>query len=176
MNYRVRETSGSAAGESRRGLPPPDPRFRLDPDAGTSAAVTPRTEAPALERGDLAGDALTVSGADRECVVAAISLDGAPLRESGRMLVLHLTNLSATDAEWDDDCTIRSWGRFPLLVERGTARISIAATEPRRVVALDADGNPLCDIPSVFENGRVSFLADVSASPPAGRVCYEIVR
>jgi len=157
------------------GLSPSDPRFRLDPENGTFAAVTSCTEALALERGDLAGDALAVSDANRECVIAAISRDGAPLRESGDILLLHLTNLSATGAQWDDDATIRSWGGFPLLVERGSVRISLATDGPRRVEALDADGNPAGVVPVTFENGRVSFLADVSAFP-CGVVAYRLQR
>ena len=157
------------------GLPPPDPRFRLDPASGTFAAVTPRTEALALERGDLGGDALAVAGADRECVVAAISRDGAPLPESGDVLLLHLANLSAMGAKWDDDATIRSWGKRPLLVERATARVSLAADGPRRVEALDADGYPAGVVPATFDGGRVSFLADTAAFP-CGVVAYRLRR
>lgn len=158
------------------GLPPSDPRFRLDPENGTFAVVTPCTEALALERGNLAGDALAVSDADRECVVAAISRDGASLRESGDILLLHLTNLSATGAQWDDDATIRSWGGFPLLVERGSAHISLAADGPRHVKVLTADGKPVSEVPATFENGRVSFVADISANLEVSRICYEILK
>lgn len=157
------------------GLPPPDPAMRLDRENGTFAAVSPCAEALALERGDLSGDALAVSGANRECVVAAVSRDGAPLPRSADVLVVHVTNMSATGLRWEDGSTVSSWGGFPLLVERGAARVSLAADGPRRVEALDADGNPAGIVPATFENGRVSFLADVSAFP-CGVVAYRLRR
>lgn len=83
--------------------------------------------------------------------------------------------MSATGLRWEDGSTVSSWGGFPLLVERGTARVSLAADGPRRVEALDADGNPAGIVPATFENGRVSFLADVSAFP-CGVVAYRLRR
>ena len=157
------------------GLPPPDPGVRLDPKAGTFAAVTPRTEALALERGDLAGDVLRVEGASRECVVAAISREDAPLGASGDVLVLHLTNLAATGLRWDANDLVGSWGRLPLLVARGTAHLSLAADGPRRIEALNADGEPVGEVESTYEDGRVRFLAD-TARFPGGVVGYRVQR
>ena len=160
---------------ARGDMPQSHSAMRLDRENGTFAAVSPCAEALALERGDLSGDALAVSGANRECVVAAVSRDGAPLPRSADVLVVHVTNMSATGLRWEDGSTVSSWGGFPLLVERGTARVSLAADGPRRVEALDADGNPAGIVPATFENGRVSFLADVSALP-CGVVAYRLQR
>lgn len=58
---------------------------------------------------------------------------------------------------------------------RGTAHLSLAADGPRRIEALNADGEPVGEVESTYEDGRVRFLAD-TARFPGGVVGYRVQR
>ncbi len=155
----------------------PDPRLKLDRNAGTFAVCTPRTECLVLPAGELTGRILRVRGADTFMTVAAISLDGKSLVSSDRILVIHLTNLAATGMHFANGTRTRllHFGTFPLLLRRGTARIELALPSPCRVTALKNDGSELGDIKGEYQNGRLGFHAD-TAGFPAGVMAYLLSR
>ena len=155
----------------------PDPRLKLDRNAGTFAVCTPQTECLVLPAGELAGRVLRVKNADTFMTVAAISLDGRPLAASDRILVIHLTDLAATGMRFSSGTRTRllDRGTFPLLLRRGTARIELASSVPLRVAALKSDGSELGEIKGEFRNGRFSFRADTAAFP-AGVMAYLLSR
>ena len=105
----------------------------IDKERGSFAVVTSRTaggfaESGALECGPLTFDlALPGEAQNRPAAVWASSLDGAPLEESRRILVAHVTDARNTGAVFDTDAA-RTWqkqGRTPALVRRGRATISL---------------------------------------------------
>ncbi|MBR3084972.1 MAG: hypothetical protein IKH04_01070, partial [Kiritimatiellae bacterium] len=167
----------------------------IDKARGTFAVVTPRTcggfaESGALECGpltfdlDLPGEAL-----NRPAAVWASSLDGAPLEESRRILVAHVTDARNTGAVFDTDAA-RTWqkqGRTPALVRRGRAAISLAlhGGAAPAVYRLCPAGRRIAEVAaSCREGGReaphsritVSFTADTALDPSCATIFYEIVR
>jgi len=121
--------------------------------------------------------------------VWASSLDGAPLEESRRILVAHVTDTRNTGAVFDTDAA-RTWqkqGRTPALVRRGRAAISLtlqggAATA---VYRLSPTGARVAEVPASCREGEreaphsravVSFAADTAIDPSCATIFYEIVR
>ncbi|MBR3084980.1 MAG: hypothetical protein IKH04_01110 [Kiritimatiellae bacterium] len=166
---------------------------------GSFRAITPRTcggfaEGGALECGALVFD-LAVAGEaqDRPAAVWATSLDGAPLEESRRILVAHVTDAANSGAVFD--CPeVRSWieqGATPPLVRRGRAAISLrlspaGGTAAPTVYRLSPTGGRIAEVPaSCREGGRegphsratlLSFTADTAIDPSCATIFYEIVR
>ena len=200
------ETAESAEGEAG---PTPDGAFRV---------VTPRTcggfsESGALECGalrfEIAEEGGSGGGAPRSLVPAAVwatSLDGAPLAESSRILVAHVTDAANTGAVFDGP-EARSWleqGATPALVRRGKAKIEMtwgpcSETNPSAqdsslftlhsslrggdgvaatVYRLAPTGARLAEIPASFDPAtrRLSFIADTGYDSASATFFYEIVR
>ncbi len=156
---------------------PDDPRLKLDRKKGSFAVFTPFSEAIILRKGDLAADRLRVRGADIFMTVAAIALDRKPLAESKSVLVIHLTNFSADGIRFgnEEKTLLLNWGKLPLLVERGSAIVELAADAPWRVTALASDGSERSEVESEFAGGVFRFKADTCALP-GGVVAYHLYR
>ena len=200
------EFAESAVGEAG---PTPDGAFRV---------VTPRTcggfaESGALDCGALRFEIADAGGsggnASRSLFPAAVwatSLDGAPLVESSRILVAHVTDAANTGAVFDGP-EARSWleqGATPALVRRGKAKIEMTwvpcpGTKPAApdsspftlhsslrggdgiaatVYRLSSSGARLAEIPASFDpaTGRLSFTADTGYNSASATFFYEIVR
>ena len=155
--------------------PVPDSRLKLDSKAGTFAVITERSETITLPGGALDGGTLRVKKADRFMTVAAISRDNRPLAESGDILIIHLTNISNSNAAYDNENTIRSWGKLPLLIERGTAELELAGKSPWRVMALATDGSGYGEVQGEFSNGIFRFKLDTGGFP-GGVMAYHLTR
>jgi len=150
--------------------------LRLDADEGTFVVKTPRSEAVSLPKGELAtGGVLAVSGAKNFQTVAALSLDGKPLAESRDILLLHLTDVSNSDAVFADRerRIVNDQGKLPLLVRRDRVEVTLklAPGAPFRVTALSADGDTLGEVP-VKGNG---FTAATDLFP-GGVMAYRVTR
>ena len=132
---------------------------------------------------------LRVRVTDNEsATVFAISLDGAPLAESQRILVTHLTDCRASGFATIDPLgsIILRWngsgnpdGTVPLFLKDGTAEISLdvsAGSAGWKVWALAADGSRKCEVPSsstTSSPSSLSFKACVR-QPFGGCMCYEV--
>ena len=171
------------------------------PVAGSFRVVTPCTcggfaESGALDCGALRFEIADAggSGAQPPAVCAAVwatALDGAPLAESRRILVCHVTDAANSGAVFDGP-EARSWieqGATPALVRRGRAAVAlqIAAAggsgggEPPgrcRVFRLSPTGARVADVPSSLDpaTGRLSFTADTGYDSASATCFYEIVR
>ena len=185
----------SAAGD------PPAPRqlpscgVTADETKGNLIVTGPRTcggfvgEGETFEAGILAAN---VRG--HRALVAAASVDGAPLAESPRILVWHLTDLHGRGFKWggkvtkgvvDEHVGIVSWGEWGhpvLMLHSGEADISLAlrgasGTRPPsfKVYALDTAGHRLAEVPCRWEAGRLNFIAS-SRQKFGGCMYYEIVK
>ena len=129
----------------------------------------------------------SLRGGASAATVFATSLDGAPLAESRRILVTHLTDCRArgfatTDAlgtlilRWSGDANPD--GTMPLFLKEGTAEVSLALNPAEwRVWALGTDGRRECKVPCAFDpaTSRLRFTASVR-QPFGGCMNYEIVR
>ena len=102
-----------------------------------------------------------------------LSLDNRPLAESGRILLIHLTNLGATKQKFSDGrlSRLESWGKPPLLLEKGRVEVALALPSGGRVEALKLDGTPNGEIPSAYTDGRLRFTADTASRPGGVMTC-----
>ena len=139
---------------------------------GSFRVVTPRTcggfaESGALECGALCFELLPPPQEGQEaaslqsvCPAAiwATSLDGAPLAESRRILVAHVTDAANTGAVFDGP-EARSWieqGTTPPLVRRGRAEIALA---------LNGGPETALDSGTQDDNGGLENASQTTAAP-----------
>ena len=141
---------------------------------------TPRTAAVcSTDRRDLKAGPLAVSGATTFCSVSASAMDDAPLASSKRILLLHITDVQNTDAEFTNPkmTDTKAWGRLPYLAKTGSAKISLRnSNKGLKVYALASDGTRLRAVPASYDNGAYSFTAAVAAGEGANAptMMYEI--
>ena len=154
--------------------------LELTPARGTLRAVTPKVEAfvlPAGSRGS--GKFLRVENRKGHGVFGAFSLDGKPLAESARVLLMHLTDSAASRMRFSaKDCRkMESWGVPPFLAARGEADIelNVDPEEKYRLFAVDMAGKRLNEIPLVRKGG--SLAAKLNVFQPSGAVfSYELTK
>ncbi len=151
--------------------------LRLDAARTTFTVATPRSESVTLNSGDLAAGTLSVKGAECFQTVAALSLDGKPVAESGSVLVIQLTNSYNTGAHFGDErlTVLKASGRTPLLVFRGRATVELATASAFKVAALGADGQTRGEVAGKLENGKFRFTADPGCFP-GGVMAYHLTR
>ena len=142
-------------------------------------AVTSRSEGFLLEGGDsLRGRFAEVRNLRTFCGILIASRDHRPLKESDRLLILHLTETKNTGMTFSDpDMRIwESWGELPLLVRRGKAEISLNREYSGfRLYAVDFDGRRLSEVPVSIRDGRTVFQVDTAGRHGALGV-YELIR
>ena len=154
-------------------------QLELDTVRQTFRAKAPGVEVLILPA-KLSGSAevLTVRNHVGRGVFSLQSVDGRGLRESERMLFLHLTDSQATLLKFDNPLVQQysSWGKPPHLAARGEAEITLALPDGRyRLYSCDTSGRRLAEVPLKCSNGNVSFEAKVFR--PEGCVfVYELVR
>lgn len=124
-------------------------QIRLNTREHTFAAVTPTCEAFSLAPGRSEGGSfLAVDNRVGHGVFAAISVDRKPLKESKRILLLHLTDAQGSMTEYADARRnqLEAWGRAPLLAARGSATARILSGGNFRAWALDSSGNRIDEV------------------------------
>ena len=152
-------------------------RVKLDRNAGSLTIASPLTETVTLREGTLGADKLRVRDASTFMTVAAISLDRKPLPQSRSILLIHLTNFTTTNIHFGNEgkTLLRSWGKLPILVERGTAGIELAVDGPCRIAALASDGSEAGEVKGEFKDGVLRFTAD-TCKFPGGVSAYHLTR
>ncbi len=154
----------------------------LDRKRGIFEAVSPGCEAVILPPGNSGGSGvLRVENRAGHGVFAAMAADGRTLQDSGRILILHLTDVlpAGTRFAGRGRTRLEAWGNFPLLAARGEAEISFqagAGSPEFRLYAVDLSGKRIGEVPLERDDrGMVRFGAKVFSS--AGTVfAYELVR
>ncbi len=175
----------------------------LDPEHGSMTIATERTCGGFAESGRVDAGALSfelLSEGESAPVPAAIwasSLDGAPLAESSRVLLVHLADVQGRGARYADETrqVLLKWG-VGTLVEDSAAEVSLAISgEARDVVvfALDASGRRVAEVPCEIAlalpqdpscrevereapHSRIRFRVSTRAPDGTGRLFYEISR
>jgi hypothetical protein len=145
---------------------------------------TPRTAggyAPAGQtiQASRSGVRIAIAGADATVWVSA--LDAAPIGQSRRLLVTHLTDLQNTGIRYAEAerKTLQAWGRLPHLVKAGAATVVLPLEDAPNygVWALSTGGRRLAEIPTVTASRQLTFEADVAGGGPEGaRMLYEVAR
>lgn len=129
------------------------------------SVVTPRTEAAAFPAGDgFSGKVLTAHSRKAFGVVGAIALDDAPLSQSARILILHVTDCKQEDSLFDSprQTILKKYGDLRhVLGQHGICDLTLALP-PRnwRLFALDFDGTRLGEVAFQRQDGLIRFSAD----------------
>ncbi len=125
--------------------------------------ITNRTESFVLPGGiTLKGNSVTVKS-DNFCVVSVSSIDDKNIKNSKRLLVLHLSDIQAVGTEYTDEshCRITSLGRLPHLIRASEASIQITHESFKSVTVwlIDAGGKRIEKIPVELKSNVISFMA-----------------
>ena len=147
-------------------------KVTTDAKTGLMSFVSPRTCGGFAEQGrfEAGGFAADVTGAP--AAVWASALDGRPLAESRRMLVVHLTDVQGEGNVYADATRqiLLKWGGG-CLVEKGTARIALAHPSDLAAWTLDTTGRRVKELPVRRRGEQVLF----DCSTDDGTIYYELV-
>jgi len=153
----------------------------LDAKTGTAHFVTARSEGFSLSAGaSLRGSFASVRNTDdAPSAVTVVSVDGLPLADSRRILVVHLADALPSGMGFADATRTQlvDRGGPPLLVERAVADLDLnfPADAKPRAWAVDMDGTRLepATLEKTSEGWRLRVDTLAGAKP---RFAYEIVR
>lgn len=105
------------------------------------------------------------------------SLDNKPLKESSRMILMHLTDIKNENSVFGDKekTILRDYGSKTLLLRKNSAAAELALSGAVKVYACAFSGKRLFEVPLEKENGKVKFtLNNVVNKQPV--TVYEIVK
>ncbi len=150
-----------------------------------TARETFRAAAPGIEvlilpaKQSASGTLLAVDNRISRGVFSLQAVDGKPLKESRRMLFLHLTDSQASLLKFDNALMQQhsTWGKAPHLAARGEAAVRLALPAGKyQLYSCDTAGKRLAEVPLVTgEKGAITFQAKVFR--PEGQVfVYELIR
>lgn len=120
---------------------------------------------------------LSIARSDSFSSISAHAMDGKPLESSGRLLILHLTNVlnSGISFASSDMTTLTTWGKLPYVVRIGSATISLkSSVSGLKLFACDYAGNRMKTVAAEYANGAYTFQAVVSQAEPC--MVYELAR
>jgi hypothetical protein len=155
-------------------------QLHLNTAEGTFQSTTPCSESFVLPpSSQLDGTFASVKNGAAFGTVQVLSLDGKPLKESERLLVLHLTDSAYSGMKFGDQDhrILLSNGKLPHLIKRGEATVSLDL-DPQftwQAWALDYDGSRQQEIPLVRQQGRYLLPAQTVTGQHV-QLAYEIIR
>jgi len=140
---------------------------------------TPRTAGGyAPEGATIETDAVTVHLDQTYGTVWVSSLDNQPLRQSKRLLLVHLTDLQNSGIHFGEKArqTLFRWGGMPHLVHDGaaTVRVKLAGAGEAKVWELATSGRRVAPIPSKAEDGNLVVTVSARNANGKARMLYEI--
>jgi len=161
------------------------PRFQsetgeltVDGPADVLTLDTPRTAggyAPAGRKIETQAASITIE--DTDATVWVSSLDNAPIAESGRLLVTHLTDLQNSGVRYRDKArrVLLAWGGLPHLARTGRATVTIRMKNAAKahVWALATSGKRLGEVKTTVADGALVIPLDMNAGGKA-RMLYEV--
>ncbi len=149
-------------------------------DKGSAQVIAKRCELFVLPaQVALDGDVVSVQNGASFATVSVVAVDGAPLVDSSRILVLHLTDAlpSETRFAMSDRTVLDKWGTAPHLVRKGGTDIVLHLDEHANYQAwvVDATGRRVREAP-FQRSGQAWVLSAETISPEGTQLAYEIVR
>lgn len=147
-------------------------------------AVSKRTESFLLKEGQsLTGEFASVKSKQSLASVFISSLDGVDLKDSKRILILHLTDVKNTLQKFGDKemSLVLSWGKrasekTPTLVRAGKIDVTLQSSlDGYKLYALETNGNRLFEVPINRKNG-VSNISLSIHNPKGSIIAYELVK
>lgn len=150
----------------------------LDRKAGILRVATPASACIVGPGGrELEAGALALAGGDGFASVSLHAMDGRPIADSGRLLLLHLTDVLNQDMAFasPERTTLLSWGGPQRLVRTGSAAVRVrCATAGLRVFACDPAGARLHPVEATHADGVYAFRIAVTRESPC--MVYELAR
>lgn len=154
------------------------------PVAWDAEASLYKVDAPAAKAvvGRCTGKITKLSGAEFDVITNArnfavltlSAIDGRPVTQSRRLLLVAAGNVENTGMGWNADHTSvgTRWGSAPTICEGIAARVTLAsAARSARVYALDGAGAHAGEVPTSAAGGKLSF----DIGPRFKTLWYEIV-
>ena len=106
--------------------------------------------------------------------VSLHSLDGRPLTESGKLLLIQLTDLTNSELSFTDASRriLTSWGKRPHLLARSSAELVLALPRKMRIVPLELDGTlSKQELPVSVVDGKQCFRIATDQLPGGTLAC-----
>ena len=151
----------------------------LEPDNVKFTVTTPNSEGVLLN-GETGAELpfLRIANRDGFAAFLAAAVDGRTLRESERILLLHLTESKNSEMEFSDSRrqVVNRLGKVPVLIRRGNADVTLKRSlEGFRLYAVDLSGKRIFEIPLKKVPEGAAFHADTFAENSV-TLAYELVR
>lgn len=176
--------------------------IQLSPQKKEFRVITPRSEGLVQESDSNQGKLLEVRNNTCFSTVFATSLDDKMLKDSHRILLIYMTDVKARDQKLTladpqkerYNLSFYPWislpsknpdhrglcqytyGKYPLLVRKGSADIRLKLAEKRKshLYALDLSGNRIMKLPLKMTGNILTF--QVSTDTNTNTLAYELVR
>lgn len=152
--------------------------LRLNSKTQLFQIITSRSEAILLAKEKQSeGRFLCVANGNTAAAVYAGSLDAKALPESGRILLLHLTDLKNDGAVFADSSMtiLKDSGKETLLLRKNQVKVELAYRHPCDLYACEISGKRLWKIPVKNKAGKISFTMNNFVNGKA-ILLYELVR
>ncbi|MBN2710984.1 MAG: cellulase family glycosylhydrolase [Planctomycetes bacterium] len=153
-------------------------QIRFNKDKGYIKVASPKTECIASMKGqNLTADNLSISDNNSFCSVSASSMDAGNLADSGRVLILHLTNVLNSGEKFTSKSmtTLTGLGDLPYIVSAGSVKIGLKNTNAgMKLYACDTSGKRIGEIKTAYADGVYQFTAEISSGNRA--MVYELVK
>ena len=145
----------------------------------TFKAVTAGSEALTVLPGkNMAGNFMSVTAMKNYCTAAAIAVDGLPLAKSGRVLLLHITDVRQENTHYlsrENRVIIKEPSQDDInLGKYGTARFNLKTSGNFKLYALERDGSVLGTVPFRKTADGIEFTADTFRIPGKVVFAYEL--
>ncbi|AHF90103.1 hypothetical protein OPIT5_07565 [Opitutaceae bacterium TAV5] len=157
-------------------------QIELQTEAGTLRVITERSELFVLPAGaQLEGGRVSVRNGETFGSIAVVAVDGRPVAESDRLLVVHLTDALRTGMHFggQDRRLLEKIGTSPYLVQRGSADITLrlAGGGPWKAWAVSPAGARLREV-SLTRNadGSAWTLRAETVTVQGTQLAYELAR
>jgi len=141
--------------------------------------VTPRTEGVSLEA-DKAEElsCLKVEGSSVPASITACSIDGRPLAESSRIVLVYNTEIANSGMALSEDrVTMRELGKLPVLMRSGKLQATLrgASSSKLSLYALRVNGERREKLPVSVEGGALKISIDTAALKDGPTPFFELV-
>lgn len=137
-----------------------------DTAKGTLRIVSPRSESLSFFDGSLSGNVLQIAnGTPTFQVVTASGMDGRPLRESGRILLFHQSDVTSRHIRYSSESmnAVEHWGKKEALIRRASADVTLKLAPGRHTVrAVGLDGVPKGEVPAEYTADGLKFRIDTA--------------
>lgn len=138
----------SLEGRPRESAPETGVRWSVEDDTGVFTVDTERTK---VALGAIAGQTVELGGVSLEvgetsnghAHIALTSMDGRPIAESERMLLVAVNRVENQQMGWNEERTTvgGEWGHGPTIAEAVPLTLRIAGRDDLRIWPLDGEGN-----------------------------------